>query len=366
MADVSEVTDLLARCSNVLPGHGARQTTRAALNEIAESLTGDEFPDEYGKGEQIEAFECEVAEMFGKEAGVFMPSGTMAQQIAIRIWCDRSGRATVAMHPSSHLEFAEHHGYQFLHGIHRLQFEAPEFLAERLLTTADFEALALAPGAVLLELPCRPLGGQLPDWDDLARTREWAIGHGIPMHLDGARIWSCRHFYTTSFDRIGEMFDSIYVSFYKDIGALTGCMLLGPDDFIEAARVWQRRYGGNLFTQAPYVASAQMRLGRVLPQIDGWVERAREVARTFAQCPGVRVIPEPPHVNIFQLYLEGDAETLTERHLEIAEDTGTFLFRGLRPSTVPGIATTEVHIWENAMTFDASAIGQFMSRLLAQ
>ena len=132
--------------------------------------------------------------MFGKEAAVFMPSGTMAQQIALRIWCERSGNLTVAMHPTAHLETAEQSGYQFLHGIRRLQFggSGPEMIADRLVEAQDFEQLGELPGAVLLELPCRPLGGQLPPWDDLVATRDWASGHNIPLHMDGARIWQCR------------------------------------------------------------------------------------------------------------------------------------------------------------------------------
>lgn len=108
MADRMEV---LANCTNILPGHGKRRTVADMLREIADSLEGTEFADVYGNGDYLQAFEEEVAEMFGKEAAVFMPSGTMAQQIALRLWCERSGNFTLAMHPTSHLEFAEQLGY---------------------------------------------------------------------------------------------------------------------------------------------------------------------------------------------------------------------------------------------------------------
>jgi threonine aldolase len=70
-----------------------------------------------------------------------MPSGTMAQQIALRIWCEKRKNFTVAMHPTAHPETAEYQGYQYLHQIKRLQFGAPEFLTNRILQVDDLESL---------------------------------------------------------------------------------------------------------------------------------------------------------------------------------------------------------------------------------
>lgn len=359
-----DVLALMRACSNVLPGHGPRPTIAEMLREVADGLAGNEQPDVYGVGPYLESFEAEVAGMFGKPAAVFMPSGTMAQQIALRIWCDRAGRNTVAMHPTAHLEFAEHLGYQYLHGLRRLQFAGPEFLRNRMLTVDDFRGLGGVPGAALLELPYRELGGQLPPWEDLEAAREWATGKGVALHLDGARIWQCRGYYGKSFEDIGALFDSVYVSFYKELGALAGAMLLGPEDFIGEARVWQRRHGGNLFTQAPFVASARIGLATRLPQLEGWVARAREVAGVLRSIPGVRVNPDPPHVNLFQVYFEGSREELVERHHQLAEATGTFLFRDLADAPIPGFAMTEMHMFENAMKFDLSKLAPFVERLL--
>ena len=156
MANMEEV---LARCTNVLPGHGRSDLIKGAFQRLADALQGDETLDHYGSGPYIAAFEAEVAAMFAKEAALFFPSGTMAQQIALRIWCDRRKNPTVAMHPTAHPEWAEHQAYRYLHRLERLQFGAPEFVGSRLLTVKDFEALAQEPGAVLLELPHRPLAG---------------------------------------------------------------------------------------------------------------------------------------------------------------------------------------------------------------
>lgn len=362
---MNEIDQIFAQCTNILPGHGRRQSLKEKLLTLADSLDGSEDADTYGRGDYLAAFEAEIAEQFGKEAGVFMPSGIMAQQIALRIWTDRRRNPTVVMHPTAHLEFAEQLGYQALHHLQRLQFGAPELVNGRMLTAQDFLDLSAEPGVALLELPYRPLGGQLPAWEELVAIANWARERQVPLHLDGARIWQCHAFYQKDFAEIAALFDSVYVSFYKDLGGLCGAMLLGSASFIKEARLWQVRHGGRLFTQGPFVASARLGWQRVLPQMDQWVAKTQAVAAVLARFPQITVNPNPPHVNMFQLYIQGDAKTLTDRHLELAQETGTFLFFGLRETAVPHLAMTEIHCWENALAFDLTALEPFVAALLS-
>lgn len=361
---MSKTEEIYNQCRNRLPGHGPSKPMKAVLHELADTLEGDEMLDSYGSGEFLNDFEKEIAGVFGKEAGVFMPSGIMAQQAALRVWCERSRNFNVAMHPTAHLEFAEHGAYQFLHGLKRLQFGQPEFLRERMLTVEDFESLGGKPGAVLLELPYRELGGQLPDWETLEAIHAWAKERGIPLHMDGARIWSCRPFYGKEYHEIAALFDSVYVSFYKDLGGLAGAMLLGAAEFIQEAKIWQTRHGGRLKTLSPYAASARAGYERVMPVIHEFVAAARQAAEILSSFDEITIRPDPPHVNIFQIYIRGAAESLNERHLQLAEETGTFLFWNLGKSPVPGIAMTEIHCWEEAARFDFSEMGPFVERLL--
>lgn len=375
------VNEILARCDNVLPGHGPAVSLKERLTAMAAAMDGSEDADVYGAGDTLDAFEAELAERFGKDAAVFMPSGTMAQQIALRIHCERSGRDTIAMHPSAHLEFAEHLGYRFLHGLQRLQFGAPEAVGARTLTADDFAALGATPGVALLELPYRPLGGVLPPWNDVVAISEWCRERGVPLHLDGARIWQCAGLPHKGFDhdhaQIAAQFDSLYVSFYKDVGALCGAALIGSEDFVAEARVWQRRHGGNLYTQAPFVISARQRLAETLPQMPAWNARAREIAAALAVHPRVRIQPDPPDVNFFQVHLDvagldlaeggagvGAAERLKARHDDLAEQTGCWLFGAFQASATPGFLRTEVHCWENALRFDTDRLGDFLEQLL--
>ena len=362
---MSNADELYERCKNVLPGHGPKRMMKEVFQELANGLDGTETLDRYGSGDYLSAFENEVAEIFGKPAAVFLPSGTMAQQIALRIWCERSNNFTIVMHPTAHPEFAEQFGYLFIQGLQRLQFGAPETLGNRMLTLKDFQSLGKKPGAILLELPYRPLGGQLPEWEELIAIHAWAQENKIPFHLDGARIWQCKPFYSKEYHQIGNLFDSLYVSFYKDLGGLCGSMLLGPDDFIQEAKLWQIRYGGRLFTQGPFIVSDRLGMQRVLPQIDSWVERAGQVSAILSEFDQLTVNPNPPHVNFFQLYVKGDPEQMTERHMNIAEETGTFLFHNLNQTAVPGLGVTEIHCFENALRFDLDSLRPFLEKWLA-
>src|SRR5436190_18961495 len=104
------------RCERWL---GPRRPVAAAelLRAAADAVPADAVPDHYGEGELVEGFERRVAELLGKDAAALMPSGTMAQQIALRILCSRRGVGTVAFHPTCHLELHEHSAYAHLHGL---------------------------------------------------------------------------------------------------------------------------------------------------------------------------------------------------------------------------------------------------------
>jgi threonine aldolase len=137
--------------------------------------------DQYGSGELIANFEAEVAQLLGKETAVFMPSGTMAQQIALRIHANRSGNKTVAFHPTCHLELHEQSAYRELHQLSGVLVGNPHAL----MTLDDLKAVKQPVGTLLIELPQREIGGMLPGWDELTELVAYARGQGMAVHLDG-------------------------------------------------------------------------------------------------------------------------------------------------------------------------------------
>jgi threonine aldolase len=348
------------RCERFLGGHGKRRP-HEVLAELANETSPDEDADSYGSGELIEEFERELTELLGKEAAVFLPSGTMAQQIALRIWSDKHGSRTVAFHPTCHLEIHEQKGYQLLHSLHARLTGDPR----RLLTLEDLQNIHEPVSALLLELPQRPLGGMLPSWEDLQAQLAWARERGIATHLDGARLWEAGPFYARAYAEIAANFDSIYVSFYKGIGAIAGSALLGPADFITESRVWIRRHGGNLVRLYPYVISARTNLRRRLPKFQHYHERAEEVARILSEFPEIEVKPNPPHTNMMHVYIRADREKLLESSLQIACDDKVAILYGAGTTDIPGYCVFELSIGDGLEAFTDEEVRCYVERLLS-
>jgi threonine aldolase len=349
------------RCERFLFGHGP-QRPRAVLADLAAEAGPDEEPDRYGEGSLINDFERDVAALLGKEAAVFLPSGTMAQQIALRIWAGRGRTPTIAFHPTCHLEIHEQKGYELLHGLHGRQVGE----RSRLITLDDLRATPGPLAALLLELPQREIGGQLPPWSDLEAQTAWAHDQGAAVHMDGARLWESGPFYARSYAEIAGLFDSVYISFYKGIGAIAGAALTGPAPFIAEARLWQRRHGGNLVQLYPYVLSARANLRRRLAKFGAYHQRAEAVARVLSAIPGVAVKPDPPQTNMMHVYLQCDAEALLEARSEIARTERVLLFRRLFPTGVPGIAAFELAIGDAAEALTDQEIGEYFKHLMGK
>ncbi len=301
MLDTPEAKEIFKSCNRFLM-HDYPKAPRQILSELIETIDPDLEADRYGQGEVITNFEKEVAGLLGKEAAVFMPSGTMCQQIALRIWAQRQGTVNVAFHPKSHLETHEEKAYQRLHGLNGILVGS----ADRLLTLADLKAITEPIGALLIELPQRDLGGQLPSWEALSEVIAWAREHGIPTHLDGARLWECQPFYQREYAEIARLFDTVYVSFYKILGGIAGSVLAGPADVIAESRIWQRRHGGNLIHLYPYVLSAQKGLRERVQRMESYHAKAKEIAALLTSFSEITIVPNPPHTNMMHLFLRGE------------------------------------------------------------
>jgi threonine aldolase len=352
---------IFARCERFLSGHG-RLRPREALEALAREAGEDEQPDQYGEGALIEDFEREIAGLLGKEAAVFLPSGTMAQQIALRIWSERRQCATVAFHPLCHLEVAEEMAYQRLHGL-RGRLVGDSY---RLLTLKDLMAVKEPVAALLLELPQRHIGGQLPTWQDLEQQTAWAREHwGAAVHMDGARLWEAAPYYDRPYAEVAALFDSVYVSFYKGLGGLAGSALAGPREFIAEARVWQRRHGGNLIRLYPYVLSARAGLRAHLHRFPHYHARAKSIAATLRTLPGVVVKPDPPQSHMMHVYLPGHRERLLDAATQLAREERVALFGWLTATELPDYAKFELAVGDATDALRDAEIALYLSRVLA-
>jgi threonine aldolase len=349
--------ELLRGCTRFLSGHG----DVPAHEEIAEVAdycrrTGAEA-DVYGTGEFLNGFEEEMAALLGMEAAVFMPSGILAQQAALRVWADRAASRRFGLHATSHLEVNEHLAYLHLHRLDR------QLLGEK---SAPYTARDLDKpmASAVVELPYRRLGGVLPSWTELEDLKSAAKAKGIRLHLDGARIWECQPFYAKPLAEICRGFDSAYVSFYKGIGAMSGSMLLGPADFIRDARVWQRRHGGNLYTLHPYAVSSKLNLDKRRDRFGGYWEKAKSLARALSPLEGLTLRPPEPPIPMMHLLLRGAAGALSQRRDQIARDD-RFWLGGILESDVPGASLLEVSVGDATLKLDDGEVVDAVRKLLS-
>jgi threonine aldolase len=297
--------------------------------------------------------EQEVAQLLGKPAAVFFVSGVMAQQAALRVWCERRRSQRVAVPDLAHQLRHESDGPRLLHG----------FRFERLTEgwqIATAESLRAIPGhrelgAVQLELPLREAGCLLPTWEELTAFSVATHELGVPLHLDGARLWESQPFYARPFPEITALADSVYVSFYKGLRAMAGAAVVCDEDMAAELRAWRQRMGGTLFGMTPYALSALSGLREELPLIPDSVAWARTFAEELVAA-GLRVQPDPPHTNTFLLFADGDPDEITERVVTFMEE------RRLAPSgrwsaaRAPGVAMTEVTIHRAALEHDPATV----------
>jgi threonine aldolase len=346
-------------CERALTGHGLR-TASEALAELATLPPEDLAVDEYGGGGTVAILEAEVRDLLGKPAAAFMPSGTMAQQIALRIHADRRGRRVVAFHPTCHLELHEDKAYLRLHGlIGRTLGDGHD-----LLTLADLEAVREPLAALLIELPQREIGGRLPPWDDLVAQVSYARERGAAVHLDGARLWESAPFYDRPLSDVAALFDTVYVSFYKGLGGLAGSMLLGGEDVIAEARLWRRRHGGTLYRLWPYAAAGLAGLRLHLPKMGAYVAHARAIAAELAGQDRILVVPDPPQTPMMHLHLRTTEAAVTAGIRRMAIEQRLWTWGGSSPTATPGYRRVELTVGAATLTFTSAEVAGAVRELL--
>ncbi|MFF4755164.1 threonine aldolase family protein [Streptomyces sp. NPDC002514] len=354
----------------------ARASMRATIRERLEELR-EAGPEVYDLDEQVDAYgdrivtalEDRVAALLGTEAAAFFPTGTMAQQVALRCWAARTGNTTVALHPLSHPEVHERHALSQVSGLRPVHVTT----AARLPTAEEIRALGEPFGTLMLELPLRDAGFVLPTWEELTEAVAAARERDAVVHFDGARLWESTVRLGRSLDEIASLADSVYVSFYKSLGGLSGAALAGSRSLVEDAKVWRHRYGGTLFQQFPAALSALVGLERELPRLPEYVRHARVVAGALregfadAGLSWASVHPEEPHTHQFQVWLPYEPDVVAEAAVRQAEETSVALFMGAWQSGGPSLAVTEVTVGASGLEWTAddvrTAVAEFTARL---
>jgi threonine aldolase len=281
---------------------------------IAEAEVGD---DVLGKDPTADRLERRVAELLGKEAALFFPSGTQANQAAI-ILHTRPGTEAVC-EAESHVFHYEYADAAWLAGV-QLQPVASD---RGSLTAADVAA-AVRPGdrhhpvttLVCVENTHNMHGGAVIPLPAMQAIRTLASERSLPVHLDGARLWNAAAAANVSLADFSSCADTVMVSLSKGLGCPVGSLLAGPSDLISEAWSVRKRLGGGMRQIGILAAAGLWALNHNLDRLGEDHERARRLARESGGIDGLRA--DPPDTNIVMIHLQRDDldEASVARELE--------------------------------------------------
>ena len=275
--------------------------------------------DEFSREGVVAELEQRVAALLGKEMALFLPSGTLANHLALRLLATSGHRVLVQR--ESHIYNDTGDCTQELSGLTLIPL-APQ---RATFTLAEVEAeIARLPearvstpiGVISIKSPVRRLQGELFDFAEMQRIAAFAREQRIGLHLDGARIFLASAYTGISPANYAGLFDTVYVSLYKYFNAAAGAVLAGPRELIENLYHQRRMFGGSLRQAWPYAAVA-------LHYIEGFGERFERAAaaadalfQALRRHPGCEVRRPAAATNVARLRVSGaDAESLPERLL---------------------------------------------------
>ena len=277
------------------PTPGMRQAMAAAV-------VGD---DVYGEDPTVNALEQRVATMLGHESGLFVPSGSLGNQLGVRLLVPPG--TELLCDQTAHVARAELGAHAVLGGVSMRTWAAPRGRLEPeavvALAAPDAGPYLVSTRAIAVEDTHNFGGGTVQDLEAMRALRDFADAHGLGLHLDGARLWNAHVASGVPLADISRLFDTASVCLSKGLGAPVGSVLVSTRDRIAEARVWRKRYGAGM-RQVGILAAAGMHaldhhVGRLA---DDHARAARLAAELAAGRPDV-VDPSTVETNIVVLDL---------------------------------------------------------------
>ena len=275
----------------------------AAMREaIASAPVGD---DVYSDDPTVNSLEERVAAMFGKEAGVFTPTGSLANQLAIRMLV-APGEELLA-ETNSHIVRAELGAAAVFSGITTRTWPATNGLlkAEEALAIArpDSGPYLVSTTAIAVENTHNFGGGTVQPISEIAALHTGAQKLGLALHLDGARIWNAHVASGVSFLEYGKYFDTISVCLSKGLGAPVGSVMISTKEHVAKARVWRKRYGAGMRQVGILAAAGHYALDHNIVLLNEDHRRAKEIAIALSAVVPSVIDPTTVQTNIVGLDL---------------------------------------------------------------
>lgn len=285
--------------------------TPGMLQAMLQAEVGD---DVFGEDPTVNALEAKAAALFGKEAALFCPSGTMTNQIAIKVHTQPLDE--VICDEYSHIYQYEVGGYAFNSGIgvNLIKGSNGKITAEQVATAIKpvYDWLPISK-LVVLENTCNKGGGSFYTLDEIRPIQEVCRERGLSLHLDGARLFNALVETGESTAAVGEVFDSISICLSKGLGAPVGSLLIGSSAFIRQARRVRKALGGGM-RQAGFLAAAGIyALDHHVQRLKEDNERAKRLGQVLASQSYVdNVRPVQSNIVIFDLKAPWTAESYLE------------------------------------------------------
>lgn len=285
------------------PEYGASEIA-AQLSRIAEKR--EIALDAYSLGGEVARFEAAIAGVLGKEKAVFMPTGTLANHLAIRALAAEGSR--VIVQERGHIcqdvgdALAALSGFHLIPlGHHRAQFTLQE--AKEALADAADTRVKTGIGALAIESPVRRCHGEMFDFGEMGKLTSWAKENGIGTHLDGARLFIASQYSKIPVREYAALFDTVYVSLYKYFGPPSGAVLAGPASLLDGMYHERRMFGGGLNQSWPFAALAADGLARFDEEFADAVRISEALIEALSAAGRFIVSRVPNGSNIFGLEL---------------------------------------------------------------
>ena len=276
--------------------------SQAMRDAMAKAEVGD---DVYGDDPTVNSLEERLAAMFGHEAGLFSPTGSLANQLAIRTLVKPGEELLVETR--SHIVRAELGAAATFSGITTRTWPSRDGLlrAEDPLAIAHENAgpYLVSTKAIAVENTHNFGGGTVQSIDEIAKLSTAAHARGIAMHLDGARIWNAHVASGVSFADYGKHFDTVSVCLSKGLGAPIGSVMLSTKERVAEARIWRKRYGAGMRQVGIIAAAAHFALDNNISRLADDHARAKKIAVALASVDASLVDPTKVVTNIVGLDL---------------------------------------------------------------
>ena len=278
------------------------QPSTGMREAIASAKVGD---DVYGDDPTVNALEARLADMFGMEAGLFSPTGSLANQLLIRTLV-KPGEELLT-EERAHIVRAELGAGAVFSGITTRTWKSDRGLlnADTPLALAHENAgpYLVSTTAIAVENTHNFGGGTVQPIDEIAKLSREARARGIAMHLDGARIWNAHVATGTPLTEFGKHFDTISVCLSKGLGAPVGSVSLGSKADIAEARIWRKRYGAGMRQIGLLAAAADYALDNNIARMADDHARAKKMAVALAAHDATLINPDHVETNIVGLDL---------------------------------------------------------------